>query len=216
MSEYGTELRLEGVPRPPLFTLVGVSGGWAFEETVVGGEASKVGALFATLEIAEEFSGAAEEHGMDAFAGLPPQEVSSWEAVGDYAASGEDYVLVISAAGAGLFHAGDVARHASEQTSKLPFPLYVMADERGEAPLISVETGGEEELIVALFSSPQRAEAFREKAAHLELPDTLGTIEDEDGLRRHARIAREAGAVYAVLDPESGPAEAILLEDLIY
>ncbi len=216
MSEYGTELRLDEVPRPPLFTLVGVSGEWAFEETVVGGEISKVGVLFATLEIAEEFSGAAEEHGMVAFAGLPPQEVSSWEAVGDYAASGEDYVLVISAGGAGLFHAGDVARHASEQTSKPPFPLYVMADERGEAPLISVETGGEEELIVALFSSPQRADAFREKAAHLELPDTLGTIEDDDGLRRHARIARDAGAVYAVLDPESGPAEAIPLEDLIH
>ena len=215
MSEFGRELRLDGLPRPPLFALVGVDGGWAFEETEVGGEASKVGALFATLEIAEEFSGGAQEHGMAAFAGLQPREVGSWKAVESYAGSGEDYVLVISYEGAGIFHAGDVSRRASERAGELPFPLYVMADEKGEAPLISVEADGEEELIVALFSSPETARAFRERASHLDLPSTLGTIEDDDGLRRHARIAHEAGAVYAVLDPESGPAEAIPLEGLI-
>ncbi|MGI9050341.1 MAG: hypothetical protein ACR2GU_13380 [Rubrobacteraceae bacterium] len=216
MSEFGRELSLDELPRPPLFALVDADDGWTFEETAIGDEVSKAGALFTTLEIAEEFSSAAEEHGMSAFAGLPPREISSWESVEAYATSGEDYVLVISAEGVGLFYAGDVARYASERALELPFPLYVMADERGDVPLISVETGAEEELIVALFSSPDKAHAFRERAAHLGLPETLGTIEDDDGLRRHALIAREAGAVYAVLDPESGPAEAMLLEDLIH
>jgi hypothetical protein len=116
--------------------------------------------------------------------------------------------------GTGLFHAGDVAQRAAEEAEKVPLPLYLMSDERGEAPLISVETGGEEVMVAALFSSPERARAFREKASHLDLPDNLGTIEDQDGLRRHALIARQAGADYAVVDPESGLTEAIPIEDL--
>jgi hypothetical protein len=34
-------------------------------------------------------------------------------------------------------------------------------------------------------------------------------------LRRHALVARQAGALYAVVDPESGLTEAIPIEDLI-
>jgi hypothetical protein len=93
--------------------------------------------------------------------------------------------------------------------------LYVISDERGEAPLISVETSGEEVLVAALFSSPQKARAFREKASHLDLPDRLGSIEDRGGLSRHALVARQAGAGYAVVDPESGLTEAIPIEELI-
>ena len=81
--------------------------------------------------------------------------------------------------------------------------------------MITVETDGEEALVAALFSSPGRARAFRAKASHLELPDSLGTIEDRDGLRRHALVARQAGAAYAVIDPESGLTEAIPMEELI-
>jgi hypothetical protein len=117
---------------------------------------------------------------------------------------------VVSEAGTGLFHAGDVAQRAAE----IPFPLYVISDERGEAPLISVEAGNEV-LVAALFSSPEKARAFREKASHLDLPDRLGSIEDRDGLRRHALVARQAGAGYAVVNPESGLTEAIPLEELI-
>jgi hypothetical protein len=97
----------------------------------------------------------------------------------------------------------------------MPLPLYLMSDERGEAPLISVETGAEEVLVAALFSSPEKARAFREKAAHLDLPESTGSIEDRDGLRRHALVARQAGADYAVIDPESGLTEAIPIEELI-
>jgi hypothetical protein len=91
----------------------------------------------------------------------------------------------------------------------------VISDERGEAPLISVDAGGEEVLVAALFSSPERARAFREKASHLHLPDRLGNVEDRDGLRRHALVARQAGADYAVVDPEAGLTEAIPVDDLI-
>jgi hypothetical protein len=76
--------------------------------------------------------------------------------------------------------------------------------------------GEEEEVAVApLFGSPEAAQAFRDGAPHLRLPGSLGRIEDPDGLRRHALVAREAGARYAVLDPGPGPAEAVPLEDLI-
>jgi hypothetical protein len=182
---------------------------------VVGGEPARVGALFAARDLAEEFSARAGEFGMGALFGLEPREIEDWEAIEVYAASGEDYVLVISEVGTGLFHAGDVAQRAAEEAEKVPLPLYLMSDEKGEAPLISVETGGEEVLVAALFSSPEKARAFREGASHLDLPDNLGTIEDRDGLRRHALVARQAGADYAVIDPESGLTEAIPIEELI-
>jgi hypothetical protein len=208
-------LSLSELPPPPLFKLVGESGEDTFQESVVGDEPSEIGALFATLDLAEEFSAAAEEFGMGAFIDLEPKELADWGAVEVYAASGEDYVLVISEMGTGLFHAGDVAQRAAEEAEKVPLPLYIMSDERGESPLISVETGDEEVLVAALFSSPEKARAFREKASHLDLPDNLGTIEDRDGLRRHALVARQAGADYAVIDPESGLTEAIPIEELI-
>ena len=47
----------------------------------------------------------------------------------------------------------------------------------------------------------------------LNLPDRLGTIEDTEGLRRHALVARQAGAGYAVINPESGTTEAISIEE---
>jgi hypothetical protein len=181
----------------------------------VGREPSKVGALFSSRELAEEFSAEAGAFGLEALAGLEPTEIADWGALEVYAASGQDYVLVVSEAGTGLFHAGDVAQRAVEEAGEIPLPLYVISDERGEAPLISVEADGEEVLVAALFSSPQKARALREKASHLDLPDRLGSIEDRDGLRRHALVARRAGAGYAVVDPESGLTEAIPIEELI-
>jgi hypothetical protein len=208
-------LSLDELPPPPLFKLAGEAGEDVFVETLVGDEPAKVGALFAARDLAEEFAAGAEEFGMGALSGLEPRKLEDWGAVEVYAASGEDHVLVISELGAGLFHADDVARLAAEEAEKVPLPLYLMSDERGEAPLISVETGGEEVLVAALFSSPEKARAFREKASHLDLPGGLATIEDRDGLRRHALVARQAGADYAVVDPESGLTEAIPIEEWI-
>ncbi len=208
-------MSLDELPPPPLFKLVREEGEDVFEEGVVGGEPSRVGALFAAWDLAEEFSAAAEEFGMGSLSGLEPKEIEDWGAVEVYAASGEDYVLVVSEVGTGLFHAGDVAQRAAEAAAEAPLPLYLMSDERGEAPLISVETGGEEVLVAALLSSPEKARAFRERAAHLDLPESIGSIEDRDGLRRHALVARQAGADYAVIDPESGLTEAIPIEELI-
>ncbi len=208
-------MSLDELPSPPFFKLVAEDGEDVFEETTVGGEPSEVGALFAARDLAEEFSARATAFGMDAFSGLDPREIKDWAEMEVYAASGEDYVLVVSERGTGLFHAGDVAGHAARKAQEVPLPLYLLSDERGEAPLISVETGGEEVLVAALFSSPERARAFREKASHLQLPSRLGTIDDRDGLRRHALVARQAGADYAVIDPESGLTEAIPVEDLI-
>jgi hypothetical protein len=208
-------LSLDELPPPPVFKLVGENGEDVFEEILVGDEPSKVGALFATRDLAEEFSAEAAEIGMGAFSGLEPKEIEDWGAVEVYAASGEDYVLVVSEGGTGLFHAGDLARRAAEKAEEIPLPLYLISDEKGEAPLISVETEGEEVLVAALFSSSEKARAFREKASHLDLPESLGTIEDQGGLRRHALVARQAGADYAVIDPESGLTEAIPVEELI-
>lgn len=85
--------------------------------------------------------------------------------------------------------------------------------------MISVESGPEapadETLVAALFSSPEKAREFRERASHLDLPHRLATIEDRDGLRRHALVARDAGARYAVIDPGPGLAEAVPIGDLI-
>jgi hypothetical protein len=209
------ELRLDELPPPPLFKLAGEGGEDVFAETMVGGDPSKVGALFSSRVLAEEFSLEAGELGMGALAGLEPIEIADWGAVEVYAASGQDYVLVVSEGGSGLFYAEDVAQRAAERIGEMPFPLYVLSDEGGEAPLISVETDGEEVLVAALFSSPEKARAFRERAAHLDLPDQLGSIEDRDGLRRHALVARQAEALYAVVDPESGLTEAIPIEELI-
>jgi hypothetical protein len=209
------ELRLEELPPPPLFKLAGEDGEDVFEETVVGGEPSTVGALFESRQLAEEFSAGAEGLGMGGLSGLGARELADWKAVEAYAASGANYVLVVSGAGTGLFHSGDLARRAADKAGEFPFPLYLLSDERGEAPLISVDTSGEEALVAVLFSSPERVRAFRQRASHLALPDLLATIEDRDGLRRHALVAREAGAAYAVLDPEAGLTEAIPLEDLI-
>jgi hypothetical protein len=219
MTGSEQELRLEEIPPPPLFKLVDEAGENASEDSVVGGEPARVGALFAVRDLAEEFSESASDLGMAAFSGLGSEELPDWSAVEIYAASGHDYVLVVSEDGTGLFHASDVAGRAAEAAGEMPFPLYIVSDERGEAPLISVETGeeaaGEETLVAALFTSPKKAQAFRDRASHLDLPDLLGTIEDRDGLRRHALIARQAGATYAVVDPESGLTEAIPLEELI-
>ena len=215
MVETGRELTLEDLPRPPLFKLVDPEGSDVFQETEVGGERAEVGALFSDRELAREFSAGAAEHGMGDLSGLDPRELSDWVSVEDFALSGADFVLVVSTEGAGLFHAGDVARRAEEMADEIPFPLYLISDERGEAPLISVEVDEGEVLVAALFSSPEKARDFRERAAHLDLPDSLGTIEDRDGLGRHALIARQAGAAYAVVDPASGLTEAIPVEELI-
>lgn len=215
MSEPNRELSLSEIPHPPLYRLVDADGREVFQETEVGGESAVVAALFSGRELAGEFSTGAAAHGMGSLAELNPRELRDWPAVELFANAGADYVLVLSEKGAGLFYASDVARQASERAGELPFPLYLFSDERGEAPLISVPSEDEVTLVAALFSSAERARAFHEIAAHLELPDRLATIEDADGLRRHALVARQAGAVYAVLDPESGLAEAIPIDELI-
>lgn len=208
------QLRLEDLTSPSLFKLVDDSGTEVFQRTEVGGEPASVGALFASRELAREFSDGAEEFGMDELSGLDPRELADWGAVEVYAASGGDYLLLVSDKGTGLFHAGDVAHHAATKTEEIKFPLYLFSDDRGEAPLISVEDNEGQLLVAALFSSPEKARTFRDKAPHLDLPEALGTIEDADGLRRHALVAQQAGADYAVIDPESGLTEAIPLEEL--
>ena len=224
MDDTTPELTLDDLPRPPFYRLADEEGRDVYAETEVGGEpAKKVGTLLASRELAEEFSVRAIEFGMDALAGTVVRELKDWGAVEAYADGGQDYVVFVSEMGSALFHAGDVARHAAGRAAEVPLPLYLISDEKGEAPLISVETdegggageasGASEVLVAALFSTPEKARAFKEKAAHLDLPDGLGKIDDEDGLRRHALVARRAGADYAVIDPESGATEAIPLEE---
>ena len=215
MSEPIRELSLDELPRPPFYRLVDEEGRDVFQETGVGGEPATVSVLLADAELAREFAAGAPENGMDALSGLEPRELGDWGAVEVFASAGEDYVLVVSRGGTGLFHAADVARRAAERIGEIPLPLYLISDERGEAPLISVETDEGEVLVAALFSTPQKARAFKERAAHLSLPDSLGTIDNNDGLRRHALVAQQAGADYAVVDPESGITEAIPVEELI-
>ena len=215
MNGPARELALDELPRPPLYRLVDEEGRDVFQETEVGGEPAAVGALFADPELAREFAAGSSEHGMEALSGLEPRELRNWGAVEVFASAGEDYVLVVSRGGTGLFHAGDVALRAAERAGEIPLPLYLVSDERGEAPLISVETDEGEVRVAALFSTPEKARVFKERAAHLDLPDSLGTIDDADGLRRHALVAQQAGADYAVIDPESGYTEAIPLEELI-
>jgi hypothetical protein len=214
MGETGRELTLDDLPSPPLFKLVDPEGRDVFQETEVGGEGARVGALFSDRELAGEFSVGAAAHGMEDLSGLDPRELSDWGSVEVFALSGADFVLVVSESGAGLFHAGDVAQKAEEMAGEIPYPLYMFSDERGEAPLITVEVDEGEVLVAALFSSPVNARDFRERAYHLDLPDSLGTIDDRDGLRRHALVAREAGATYAVIDPASGLTDAIPIEEL--
>ena len=215
MSGPTRELSLDELPRPPLYRLVNEEGRDVFQETEVGGESANIGVLFAGSELAREFAVGASEYGMEALAGLEPRELGDWAAVEVFSSAGEDYVLVVSRGGTGLFHAGDVALRAAERAGEIPLPLYLISDERGEAPLISVETDEGEVQVAALFSTHEKARAFKERAAHLDLPDSLGAIDDADGLRRHALVAQQAGADYAVVDPESGITEAIPMEELI-
>jgi hypothetical protein len=215
MSGPTRELSLDELPRPPLYRLVDEEGRDVFQETEVGGAPATVGVLFADPELASEFTVGASEHGMEALSGLEPRELGDWGTMEVFASAGEDYVLVVSRGGTGLFHAGDVALWAAERAAEIPLPLYLISDERGEVPLISVEADEGEVLVAALFSTPEKARAFKGRSSHLDLPHNLGTIDDADGLRRHALVAQQAGADYAVIDPESGVTEAIPVEELI-
>src|ERR687898_2593569 len=194
MGETGGELTLDDLPGPPLFKLVDPEGRDVFQETEVGGESALVGALFSDKELAGEFSAGAAAHGMESLSGLDPRQLPDWASVEDFALSGAEYLLVVSERGAGLFHSEDVAQKAQNSAGEIPYPLFMISDERGEAPLISVEVDEGEVLVAALFGSPDAARDFRERASHLGLPDSLGTIEDREGLRRQALIARPAGA----------------------
>jgi hypothetical protein len=215
MDETRPELTLDDLPLPPLFKLVDPEGEDVFQETEVGGESALVGALFSDRELAGEFSAGAAANGMESFSSLDPRRLQDWVSVEDFALSGAAYLLVVSERGAGLFHSEDVAQKAQELAGEIPYPLYMISDERGEAPLISVEIDDGEVLVAALFSSLEKAREFRERASHLNLPDSHGTIDDRDGLRRHALVAREAGAEYVVIDPASGLTEAIPIQELI-
>jgi hypothetical protein len=214
MSDPNRELSLEELPESPLFKLTD-DGANVFQRSEVGGEEAKVGAMFPTRELAEEFSWEAEAFGMESLSNLEAEELEDRASIEKYASSpGVDYLLVVTERGTGLFHAPDVAAHFSEEAGEFSFPLHFFTDEAGESPLISVEHGDGEILVAALFSSPEKAEDFRKRAFHLDLPDTLGTIHDRDGLSRHALVAERAGAEYAVLDPEAGTTEAIPLDEL--
>lgn len=219
MDGPNREIRLDEIPSPPLFQLANDAGGNVFQETMIGGEPAMVGAVFSARELAEEFSQNAAEFGMPSLSDLEAVELPDHSAVEAYADSGQEYLLVVTESGTGLFHASDVAAWAAEEKeseNEMTFPLYLLTDERGESPLISVQTGeeaGEETLVAALFTSPEKARAFREQASHLDLPGLLGTIDEQGGLRRHALVARQAGAGYAVIDPQSGLTEAIPLEE---
>ena len=215
MADPTRELPLDEIPRPPLHRLVDAEGRDVFVGAEVGGEPATVGVLFGSEGLARELSEDAEEHGLDTLSGLEPRVLPNWGAVEVFASAEEDYVLVVSEGGTGLFHADDVARRAAKAAGEVTFPVYLISDERGEAPLITVETDGGELLVTALFTSTEKARAFREAARHLDLPDGLGVVDDAGGLVRHARIAREAGAEYAVFDPETGLAEAIPIEELM-
>lgn len=74
------ELNLDTMPAPPLFKLVDDDED-VFERAEVGGEMSTVGALFATHELAKEFSENAEEFGMGAMQGLEARKLPDWNAV---------------------------------------------------------------------------------------------------------------------------------------
>lgn len=219
MSTPDRELPLEEVPGPPLYRLVDGSGAPVLESMSVGGEGSEeaaVGALFASPGLAREFAGSAAELGFPSLAGLSPEEAP---AGGGHPLPEAGYVLVVTGHGTGLFHAGDLAARLAgaprkTQDTGMSFPLHLLADERGESPLISVDDEEGELLVAALFTSPESAGAFRENAGHLGLPDSLGTIDDADGLRRHALVAQRAGARYVVVDPEAGETDAIPVEDL--
>ena len=215
MDDMVPELTLDDLPRPPLFKLVDTEGEDVFQETEVGGESALVGALFSDRELAGEFSAGAAAQSMESLSGLDPKQLPDWTSVEDFALSGAGYLLVVSERGAGLFYSEDVAHKAHEMVGEIPFPLYMISDDGGEAPLISVEVDDGEVLVAALFSSREKAREFRERAAHLDLPDSHGAIEDRDGLRRHALVARDAGADYVVIDPASGLTEAIPIEELI-
>lgn len=222
MSTPDRELPLGEVPGPPLYRLVDGSGAAALERSEVGGEVADVGVLFGSPELAREFSEGAAGFGFPALAGLSPEEAP---AGGGYPLPEAGYVLVVTGRGTGLFHAEDLAARIAEAPRGTPsvasgapvpgFPLYLLADERGESPLISVDDEEGELLVAVLFTSPESARIFLERAQDLGVPELLGTIDDAEGLRRHALVAQRAGARYAVIDPEAGETEAIPVEDLI-
>lgn len=222
MSTPDRELPLGEVPGPPLYRLVDGSGGAALERSEVGGEIVDVGVLFGSPDLAREFSEGAAGFGFPALAGLSPEEAPTG---GGYPLPEAGYVLVVTDQGTGLFHAEDLAARIAEAPRGTPsaasgapvpgFPLYLLADERGESPLISVDDEEGELLVAVLFTSPESARIFLERAQDLGVPELLGTIDDSDGLRRHALVAQRAGARYAVIDPEAGETEAIPVEDLI-
>lgn len=213
-EEPGRELDVEEIPLPPLFKLTDETGNDVLQEATVEDETATVGALFASPELAREFSGGAADYGMEAFAGCGPQELSDTAAVEAYVGvdPGPEYVLVVAETGTGLFYAADVAAYLR---GGIPFPLYLFVDEEGGSPLVSVETGEGELQVAPLFTATELAYSFKSEAPHLGLPELIGTIEDADGLRRHALVARDAGAGYLVFDPQRGESEAIPVDEFI-
>ena len=138
----GPELRLDELPRPPLFKLAGEDGEGRFRgDALVGGEPSKVGALFLEPGSRRGVHSGAGAFGLEALAGLVPVELADWSAVEVYSASGQDYVLVVSRAGTGPSR----RRPGTSRSGGggVPLPLYVISDERERvAPDLGRARGG--------------------------------------------------------------------------
>ena len=116
MTGPNREIRLDEIPFPPLFQLANDAGENVFQETLIGGEPAMVGAIFSSRELVEEFSENATEFGMPALSDLEAGELPDRSAVEAYADSGQDYVLVVTESGTGLFHASDVAAWAADNS----------------------------------------------------------------------------------------------------
>ena len=134
MDETGSELTLDDLPSPPLFKLVDPEGRDVFQETEVGGEGARVGALFSDRELAGEFSAGAADHGMEDLSGLDPRALPDWGSVEVFALSGADYVLVVSEGAPDCSTPVTWPRRRGSRPARSPSRLYLISDEGERRP----------------------------------------------------------------------------------